>query len=104
MHKLNNDIYEKTTSVFISLHNEWKTIELNPFQSALLIIHTIGDGNVQHNYDIILICAGTASNKNGNYFRIISNNNLVNLNWNSGTSIGVQCLEDIWIQGSILYL
>ncbi len=101
---MNNDLNEKATSVFIAMHDDWKTIELNPLQSALLIIHSIGEGNIQKHYDIILICAGQTSNKTGNYFRIISNADLVFLNWNSGTSIGIQCLSTIWIVGSILYL
>ena len=67
-------------------------------------MHTIGNGNVQEHYDIILICAAVTSDNTGNYFRIISNSNLVSLNWNSGTSIGVHCDASIWIQGSIVYL
>lgn len=104
MHKLNNDIYEKATSRFIFLNNKSYIINLNTQQSALLILHTIEDSNVGKNYDIILVCAGVTSSNKGNHFRIISNADLITLNWKSGTSVEIYVGPAIWVQGSIVLI
>lgn len=99
---LKSDLDSKPECFMKYLNNESVSLKMTHDQNALIIGHSIGNGNPNGHF-VYLFCAGNKTSNTGKSFKIAGNFEL-SYSWADGLNASISIPSSQWIQISVLYL
>lgn len=99
---LKSDLDSKPECFMKYLNNESVSLKMTHDQNALIIGHSIGNGNPNGHF-VYLFCAGNKTSNTGKSFKIAGNFEL-SYSWADGLNASISIPPSQWIQISVLYL